>query len=52
MIDKLFAGLICVALLFAIPLRAQESVDRTVIAKIRDEGMNLSQVLKVFTHFT
>jgi hypothetical protein len=52
MIEKLFAGLVCFAMLFAIPGVAQESVDRSVIAKIRDEGMNRSQVLKSFTHFT
>ena len=52
MIDKFFAALICSVLLCAIPARAQESVDRQMIAKIRDEGMNRSQVLKMFTHFT
>jgi carboxypeptidase Q len=52
MIDKLFAGLMCSALLCAVPASAQESVDREMIAKIRDEGMNRSQALKVFTHFT
>src|SRR6476619_2929879 len=31
---------------------AQEPVDSAVIAKIRDEGLNRSQVLKTFTHFT
>ena len=50
MIDKLFAGLVCSAMLFAIPVVAQDSVDRAVIAKIRDEGLNRSQVLRVFTH--
>jgi hypothetical protein len=52
MIDKFFAALICSVLLCAMPARAQEHVDREMIAKIRDEGMNRSQVLKVFTHFT
>ncbi len=50
--EKLFTSLICFTLLLASPVRAQEIVDRDVIAKIRDEGMNRSQVLKVFTHFT
>src|SRR6476620_9757186 len=31
---------------------AQEPVDPAVIAKIRDEGLNRSQVYKTFTHFT
>src|SRR5881275_2494844 len=31
---------------------AQEPVDPAVIAKIRDEGLNRSQVLKTFEHFT
>lgn len=52
MIGKLFASLVCFSFLFAVPLRAQEPVDRAVIAKIRDEGLNRSQVLKMFTHFT
>jgi hypothetical protein len=52
MIEKLFAGLVCSATLFAIPVVAQENVDRAVIAKIRDEGMNRSQALRVFTQFT
>ena len=30
----------------------QEPVDREVIAKIRDEGLNRSQALETFTHFT
>jgi carboxypeptidase Q len=33
-------------------LFAQETVDSSVIAKIRDEGLNRSQVLKTFEHFT
>lgn len=51
---KLFATLICLSFLwaFAVPLRAQEPVDRAAVQKIRDEGLNNSQVLKVFTHFT
>jgi hypothetical protein len=31
---------------------AQEPVDQAMIAKIRDEGLNRSQVLKTFEHFT
>jgi hypothetical protein len=30
----------------------QEPVDREIIAKIRDEGLNRSQVYETFTHFT
>lgn len=33
-------------------VRAQEPVDREVIAKIRDEGLNRSQVHSTFAHFT
>lgn len=40
------------SLLLALPLRAQEPVDAAVNAKIRDEGLNRSQVYKTFTHFT
>lgn len=36
----------------AIPLNAQEQVDREIIAKIRDEGLNRSRVYETFTHFT
>ena len=52
MIGKFFVGLIYSSLLFAIHGCAQESVDRAMIAKIRDEGLNRSQVLKIFTQFT
>ena len=39
--------------LFASPAVAvQEQVDRDIIAKIRDEGLNRSQVYETFTHFT
>jgi carboxypeptidase Q len=31
---------------------AQEPVEQAIIAKIRDEGLNHSQVLETFTHFT
>ncbi len=35
-----------------LPVIAQEPVDRAIIAKIRDEGLNRSQVHQTFTHFT
>ncbi len=38
--------------LLALPLRAQEPVNAAINAKIRDEGLNRSQVHKTFTHFT
>lgn len=40
--------------LFTSPATAliQEPVDRDIIAKIRDEGLNRSQVHETFTHFT
>ncbi len=48
----LTAFIICFCL-FASPAAAvQEPVDRDVIAKIRDEGLNRSQVYETFTHFT
>lgn len=48
----LTAYIICFCL-FASPAAAvQEPVDRDVIAKIRDEGLNRSQVYETFTHFT
>ena len=50
--NKLFASVPCLSLLLTIPLYAQEPVDRAVIAKIRDEALNRSQVLKTFAHFT
>jgi hypothetical protein len=50
--SRIFAAFICLSLLAAVPLYAQEPVDRDVVAKIRDEGLNRSQVLKMFTHFT
>lgn len=48
----LTASVICFCL-FASPAAAvQEPVDRDIIAKIRDEGLNRSQVHELFTHFT
>ncbi len=48
----LTAFIICFCL-FASPAAAvQEPVDRDIIAKIRDEGLNRSQVYETFTHFT
>ncbi|HKP70778.1 MAG TPA: hypothetical protein VJV05_15930, partial [Pyrinomonadaceae bacterium] len=52
MIHKFLVGVIYTALLLTIPVCAQESVDRAMIAKIRDEGLNRSQALKIFTQFT
>jgi hypothetical protein len=50
--SKSLAFLLLSTFLCVIPLRAQEPVDAAVNAKIRDEGLNRSQVLKTFTHFT
>ncbi|MEP6788541.1 MAG: hypothetical protein ABJB40_08920, partial [Acidobacteriota bacterium] len=44
--------LVLSSFLLALPLRAQEPVDAVANAKIRDEGLNRSQVYKTFTHFT
>lgn len=33
-------------------VQAQEAIDRYIVAKIRDEGLNRSQVHSTFTHFT
>jgi carboxypeptidase Q len=44
--------LILAALFLTIPAAAQEPVDTAVVAKIREEGLNRSQVLKTFTHLT
>ena len=38
--------------LLALPLHAQEPVDAAINTKIRDEGLNRSQVNKTFEHFT
>jgi hypothetical protein len=50
-IQKKFVVLIMGAVLLNSVL-AQEPVDSAVIAKIRDEALNRSQVLKTFEHFT
>jgi hypothetical protein len=52
MTTRFLGLLVCFSFLTAVPLRAQEPVDRAVIAKIRDEGLNRSQVNKIFSHFT
>ncbi len=44
--------LILASFLLTISAPAQEKVDAAVNAKIRDEGLNRSQVLKTFEHFT
>jgi len=44
--------LILASFVFTISAPAQEKVDAAVNAKIRDEGLNRSQVLKTFEHFT
>ena len=44
--------LVLSSFLLALPLHAQEPVDAAINAKIRDEGLNRSQVHKTFTHFT
>lgn len=41
-----------IILLLASSIAAQEPVDASINAKIRDEGLNRSQVLKTFEHFT
>ncbi|HEY2865827.1 MAG TPA: hypothetical protein VGJ02_01930, partial [Pyrinomonadaceae bacterium] len=43
---------IVLTLLLDLPIFAQEPVDASVNAKIRDEGLNRSRVLKTFEHFT
>lgn len=44
--------LVLSSFLLALPLHAQEPVDAAINAKIRDEGLNRSQVNKIFSHFT
>lgn len=44
--------LFLLSLLAQLPIRAQEPVDAAVNGKIRDEGLDCSQVLKIFSHFT
>jgi carboxypeptidase Q len=43
------AGLLAVS---SIPVQAQERVDTAMVAKIRDEGLNRSQVVALFDHLT
>ncbi len=50
--SKSLVLLVLSSFLLVLPLRAQEPVDAAVNAKIRDEGLNRSQVLKMFSHFT
>jgi carboxypeptidase Q len=50
---RLLAALLCLHSLLITPsARAQEPVDREMIAKIRDEGLNRSQAHAAFSHFT
>lgn len=46
------ASVLLVILSFLVPLAAQEPVDSAMNAKIRDEGLNRSQVLRTFSQFT
>ena len=50
--SKSLVLLVLSSFLCVLPLRAQEPVDAAINAKIRDEGLNRSQVLKTFSHFT
>jgi len=52
MSSKSLILLVLLSFFASLPLRAQEPVDAAVNAKIRDEGLNSSQVHKTFTHFT
>lgn len=45
-------AVICSCLLASPAAAIQEPVDRDIIAKIRDEGLNRSQVYETFAHFT
>lgn len=49
---KQLSALTLIALLLASSIAAQEPVDAAMNAKIRDEGLNRSHVLKTFEHFT
>jgi len=49
---KTIGAFIAIASFLINTLVAQELVDTAVNAKIRDEGLNRSQVLKTFEHFT
>ncbi|HZI49957.1 MAG TPA: hypothetical protein VFD75_19315, partial [Pyrinomonadaceae bacterium] len=44
--------LVAISLLIGAVTWAQEPIDRDMIAKIKDEGLNRSQVVETFTHFT
>src|SRR5512133_318323 len=44
--------LVTISLLVNAVARAQEPIDRDMIAKIKDEGLNHSQVEETFTHLT
>jgi len=44
--------LVVISLLITALARAQEQIDHETIAKIKDEGLNHSQVDETFTHFT
>ena len=52
MISKILGTSIVAVSFFVTTVFAQEPVDMAAIAKIRDEGLNRSQVLKTFEHFT
>ncbi|NOT48025.1 MAG: M20/M25/M40 family metallo-hydrolase [Acidobacteria bacterium] len=50
--SKLFAAASLFCFLFPSFVPAQEPVDAAINAKIRDEGLNRSRVLKTFSYFT
>src|SRR3954471_11669989 len=49
---KIIGAFIAIASFLINAVVAQEPVDAAVNAKIRDEGLDRSQVLKTFEHFT
>jgi len=50
--SKFLASLIFISITLSQFVQAQEPIDSAMNARIRDEGLNRSQVLKTFTHFT
>jgi hypothetical protein len=52
MTKKAFVLAILLSLVCGLAVFSQEPVDAAINAKIRDEGLNRSQVLKTFEHFT
>src|SRR5262245_66250656 len=52
MMNRIISTILLFALIFAFPAQAQEQVDQSVIARIKEEGFQHSQVMETIFYLT